>query len=217
MIREVLLYATYVMAVMPAIFYLFKKPNALDLKYIAPFVYLQAFSFLYEFIVTRQIGIDSTIWFKAYTCLEFICLYYFYDRLTDKKYTVLLKTFLWIFMSLFIGLLVFWLVTGNSRTDSWLTIIETLLVYSASFLWFKDIFTNMNLTTLWDSPAFYFISGFILYFSGTFFLFLMSDIVFTRKEMNKHWIINVILSLILYIIIASGIWKGHQKSHPYSG
>jgi hypothetical protein len=216
--KQILLYVGFAIAQLPLIGIWFsKKPKSADIVYITPFATLVAFGGLYEAIVTKQLHIDTTIWFKVYTLLEFICINYFFLKLLDKRHHLALKSLLMLFILVFIGLQIYWISGGSESTDSWLALLETILVYVASMFWFKDIFANMTLQTFWDSPAFYFVSGFILYFSGTLFLFLMSDFVFTPQEMSKHWIINVVLSLLLSIIIIIGIWKNHQKSRQYSG
>jgi hypothetical protein len=215
--RQILLFIAYAVGLVPFLLYNIKKNKSLDVKALSPFINLLALACLYEFIVTGQFRIDTLIWFKIYSFLEFISIYFFFETLSNHKYNKLLRLYFWIFILVYVGLQINWLMGGKSNTDSWLSIIETLFVYNAAYLWFKETFTNMSLTTLWASPAFYFISGFILYFSGTLFLFLMSDFVFTPQEMNKHWIINVILSLLLSIIIILGIWKSQRKSHQYSG
>jgi hypothetical protein len=216
-LQEIIADASLLISLLPAILIWLKKPRWQEVKYIIPFGLLTTFAGLYEILVTGIFGFNTTVWFKVYTFLEFVCIYYFFLKLSDKKYRKIFIFYLGVFIAIFVALQLYWINGGRASTDSSLTIFETVLVFSASFLWFRKIFSDMRLTTLWDSPAFYFISGFILYFSGTFFLFLMTDWVLTTEEMNRHWIINVILTLLLNSMITFGIWKGHQKSHQYSG
>jgi hypothetical protein len=217
MFNLILLYLAFFMGGMPALLYKLRATVSEENRFIAPFAYLIAISSIYESTVTLIFNVDSTVWFKMYTLLEFLCIFYFFLKLLHKQYRPLLYGFLVFFVITFIILQLLWLTEGKSETDSYLAIIETLFVYTMTFLWFKDIFTNRSLDSLWDSPAFYFISGFILYFSGTLFLFLMSDFVLTQQESGRYWIINVVLSLFFSIILLIGIWKGQIKSIRYSG
>jgi drug/metabolite transporter (DMT)-like permease len=215
--QVILLHTGFIIAQLPALMcWREKNNNWPETIFIKPFVWLIAFSALYEAIITFQFRVNPTVWFKVYTFLEFVCINYFFLKLLGKRYERIFYAWLVVFVLVFIGLQVLWLNGGSANTDSGLVILEILLVYVASIIWFKNTFTNMELTTLWESPAFYYVCGFVLYFSGTFFLFLMNDLV-SKIEMSKHWNINVYLSLLLSIIIIIGIWKNHQKSRQYSG
>lgn len=202
---------------MPVILFYLRKAQSEDLAYIAPVLWLRAFSSLYEFFISFLLQVNSTIWFMVYPIMEFLVMYYFFRKLFGEKHKAIINKFLIAFLLAAVALLVIWLYTGKSQTDSLLTVIQTIFVYTTAFLWFKEIFSEMKLASLWHSPAFYFVSGFIMYFSGTFFLFVMTDIVFTEDEMNRYWILNVILSLLLNTILTIGVWKGQNKSIRYSG
>lgn len=217
MVGLILFFIACILAIVPVIFYYIRKGRSEALVYIAPVLWLRAFSSLYEFFISFLLRVDSSIWFMLYPVLEFLVMYYFFQKLFGEKHKGIINKFLIGFLLATVVLLAIWLYTGMSQTDSVLTILQTIFIYMMAFLWFKEIFSEMKLASLWDSPAFYFISGFIMYFSGTFFLFVMTDIVFTEKEMNQYWIINVILSLLLNITLSIGVWKGQNKSIRYSG
>jgi hypothetical protein len=217
-LRDVILFTTLVSGLIPAIFVLGKKNYfSPEIFFLKPLFLILAFASFYEVIITLIFKVNTAVWFRIYTLMEFLCILYFFRQLLERKYKMLWNCFLLLFVASFVVLGIEWMVYENRKTDSYLTVIETLLVFAGSVIWFKDIFKYAKLASLWNSPAFYFISGFILYFSGTLFLFLMSDFVFTSKEMSKYWIINVILTLLLNIILLIGIWKGQQKSIRYSG
>lgn len=217
--KEVIIDLQFIAAGIPAVYLwlYYRRNRIIKFDYIKEYFFLIAFGALYEIIGTRWLNINTTVWFKVYVLLEFICIYLFFQRISAGQYRVWYRNFMFVFLLTFVGLQTYWISGGSPKTDSWLTILETILVYVGSTIWFKDIFKNLDLNTLWDSPEFYFISSFILYFSGTLFLFLMTDFVFSPKEMSKYWIINIVLSLVSDIIIIIGIWKGQQKSPQYSG
>lgn len=214
--RDLIVYLAYVLGTVPIILYLRKQEKHDDTKFLVPFIFLTFASVLYEIIATEILSVNSTVWFKVYTFLEFLCLYYFF-KCALRNSSRIVNSFLVGFILAFLSLQVHWISGGSANTDSSLITIEALFVYVGSSIWFKQTFTDMNLKTLWNSPAFFYISGFVLFFSGTLFLFLMSDIAFTPKEISRYWVINVILSIVLYISISIGIWIGQQKSPQYSG
>lgn len=202
----------------PALLYKFSRAkNACEVKNILPFLVLLVLASIYEFVFTYTLGLDTTFWFWVYPLLEFACLIYFFSRLFQGQYRNIFRFFILIFGICFTMFSVLWIITRRAMPDSYLVVIETILVYKASVLWFKDMFSNLLVKSLWDSPVFYFMAGFILYFSGNLFLFLMADFIFTSEETRRFWIINIILSLFLNFILLIGIWKGQQKSIQYSG
>src|SRR6478672_10957525 len=136
-----------------------KRFNWPELRFIAPFVCLIGFGALYEAIVTFQFRVNPTIWFKVYTLGEFICINYFFYKLLGEKYKKWFVGLLIGFILTFIGLQVIWLTGGSGDTDSGLVIFEIVLVYVASIIWFRNVFTDMTLDSFWDSPAFYFVAG----------------------------------------------------------
>jgi len=150
--------------------------------------------------------IDYRIWFKIYSLLEFLCLCYYFMILMPQ-----LKRFFKILLALFGLLYLFtvwlWVYRGDAQTDSLLCILETVLVYAGSISWFRGLFTNPDEIALLNNADFYFVSGFILYFSGTLFLFLMTDFVFTQQQAGSNWYINILLGLLLNVILSIGAWK----------
>ncbi|CAM3288997.1 hypothetical protein FLLO111716_01200 [Flavobacterium longum] len=217
--KEVVIDVQFLAAGIPAIYLWlhYSRNKVVKFPQIKEYFILIAFGALYEIIGTRWLNIHTTLWFKIYVLLEFVCIFLFFRRISAKKYQKIYLVLLWAFLLTFVGLQTHWIMGGTPKTDSWLSMLETILVYIGSVIWFKNIFSNMDLDTLWKSAEFFFISAFILYFSGTLFLFLMTDFVFSTKEMSKYWIINIVLSLLADILIIFGIWIGQQKSPQYSG
>jgi hypothetical protein len=100
----------------------------------------------------------------------------------------------------------------------YLTFIEVTFVLLASVIWFKEIFTDKSIESLWDSPSFYFISCFVLFFSGSLVYLLMSDMAaFTTAHRIKYLIILIMLTFLQNILLLIGIWKGQHKLNRYSG
>lgn len=214
-----LFYVTLFMGFVPPFFFRYKKYEYnREVRFMAPYVWLVAFASLYELVGSVILQINKDVWFRTYTLLDFIGVFYFFHRLIDARYRSVMYGFAIIFGLTFIGLLFYWNIIPNMLTDSYLTTIETVFIYTVTFLWFKDMFSNLELTSLWYSPAFYFVSAMILYYSGTFFLFAMSSSI---KEVGlrffTYWSLNVFFSLILRILLIIAIWKGRQNLIRYSG
>ena len=217
MFDQLFIYATLAMGALPLVLMMPKARKLPELRPIWPLAALLAVSAVYETIGSVILKINTAFWFQFYLLPEFLCVLQFFNLLFNDRYKRLWLTFLIIFITSFLCLFSLRFFSPRLKTDFFLSTIELGLVFIGSFIWFKDIFRKMKVESLWESPTFYFISALILYFFGTFFLFLMRDIVFTPAEVGRHWVINVVLSLFLGIILSIGIWIGRNKSTRFSG
>ena len=215
---QVALYIIYFSGLLPVLYYrLSGAYKNEEISYAGPFIWLIGFASLYEPIVTTMLRVDSRIWFRVYTLLEILAIYYFFRKLFKYKYRRLINVFLFSYLAIFVWLLGWGFVMKNYANNSYNLVVELIFVFTCTFIWLKDLFSDMKLESLWQSPTFYILSGFILYFSGTLIFFLMTDLVFTIREARKYSIINMALSFFLHLILLLAIWKGQKKSIPYSG
>lgn len=214
-----LLYITYFIGIVPITLVKVRKHFSAEIYYLEPLLWLMLFATFYESIATLYFNVPSAVWFRTFILLEFACLFYFFYKVFKGRFKPLFAFFAIVFLALFIYLLTIWKSTPNLLTDSYLIIVEAVFVFVCSFIWFQNIFKLLEVQSLRDSSVFYFISGFILYFSGTFFLFLMTNSILVNKGTNlmDYWILNIVFTLIMRILIIIGIWKGQKKLHPYSG
>lgn len=198
----------------PLINYLiFKRKLKHETTFIEPFLWLVAFASLYEFFGTILLQINCNFWFRIYILLSFLSLLYFFYQLFNKKYKSFFVFFIMIFFSCFVSLIFVWNNSNNLQSDSFLNTIQTITILSFSMIWFKNIFTNLQIEYLWKSPVFYFISGMVIYYFGTLFLFLLSDIIYKndKSSLQEYWMINIFLNFIFRLLLIIGIWKGRVK------
>lgn len=214
---QILLFIVQVLGIIPILLLKVQKQTH-ETLYIKPFVWLLTFSVFYEVVATLILKINNIVWFRFYLLLEFYAVFYFFLRLFEARYKVYLISSASIFAVVFITLLFYWDNSNNLKTDSFLSVLEIIFVYCSSILWCKDLFNNLTQRSLLDYSIFYFIAGFILYFSGTLFLFLISDLIFSSTlNFENYWTLNIAFNILLRIFLIIGIWKGQQKSMQYSG
>lgn len=193
-------------------FYL-KNRRSEEINLLKPFLYLVAFSSIYEFVFSFLLKINVTIWFRVYSLIETFILMMFFYKLTIGKYKFIQSFYLLIYIVLFIVISIMGNKINFDRGDSFLSLVEFLFIITLSVLWFKNLFNDLKLISLWNSPIFYFISGLVLYFSGTSFLFLSCEIISSTDEVNfyDYWIINVVLAFIFRVLLIVSVWKGQVK------
>lgn len=98
------------------------------------------------------------------------------------------------------------------KTYGFLAIIEFFLIIIFSINWFVNVFKNKDVESLLQLSHFYFISGLLIYYSGTIFLFILSDeILQAGLSLKSYWTVNLILLLIFRILLIISIWKGRTK------
>jgi hypothetical protein len=185
---------------------------------IIPFVVLVFAASMYEWIFTNILRVNTLVWFRVYILLEYLCLLYYFTKIVPSA-KLFGAGFSILFLTAFMLSVVYWDDSSSYKGDGYLSVLQTIFTYIFAFLWFKDIFKNLELTSLWNSPDFYFISAFVLYYSATIFLFILADIMVKQDkgQFVHYWSINIVSVLVLRLLLTFGIWKGHQKSIPYSG
>jgi hypothetical protein len=211
---DILFYVALLLGSFPILLLINRVSLNSTLKYpIAPFLWLIIVSNLYEFVGTTLLKLPSAYWFRLYMLLEFFALGYFYYYLIEKKHGYFFLIFLTTYLVLFSILIFNWDIATSLKTNSYLAIIEIITVYFFSILWLKNIFTNMDKNNFVQKSDFFFVSGILLYLSGTIFLSLLGDSILKNKalHLDDFWILNIIFNIILSIFLIVGVWKIQQK------
>lgn len=211
----ILLYTTLLLGIIPVIQILLYRNRRYNTGPIKPFLYLTAISSLYEIIFTILLQKDVTIWFIIYDTLEFLLIFYFFFKLNFPKYKIFFLIFL-IAFAIFVIPSIFFInksIHHFLNAQALFSGITTLLIFTMTFLWFRDIFKKMEIPSLWSNPEFYFISALFIYHSTTFFLFLLSDIILNidAEKFMDYWLLNIIATLILRILLIIGVWKTYRR------
>ena len=208
---QILFYIALFIGFIPLLI-LFLKKRAFDLKKpIIPFVWLTALATLYEFIGTGLLEIKTSYWFQVYSFLEIITLSYFFFKLFQPKYKIAFWVFLVLLITTYGFSFFFWNENAGLIPKAINKTPLTLFVLTFSFLWFKELFKKMKIQNPWQNADFYFVSGFAIYYSSTFFLFLLGSFIFNSNVyFYDYWLVNIIATLILRIFLIIGVWKMKQ-------
>lgn len=182
-----------------------------DLKLpIIPFIWLTVFAVIYELAGTLVLKINTTYWFQLYSFLEMIALYLFFYRLFKPSYRRVFRLFLFLMVIMYCISFYFWNASSNFISKAINTVPVTLFVLIFSALWFRELFRKIDLSNPWQEPAFYFVTGFSVYYSGTFFLFLLSNIISNSNvHFYDYWFVNILATFIFRVYLIIGVWKMH--------
>lgn len=139
---------------------------------------------------------------STYTIIEYILLSTYLYILFRKK---LLKRVLIIFSIFFliisIGNLIFINHLAPGEIDSIPLAVSSLILISGSIIYFFESIQNPDVTFIYSKPSFWVVVGIMIYFSGTFFLFLQYE---NLSEIDKEnfWIINMICFILKNIFFS---------------
>lgn len=200
------------LGIVPLVVYLFHKRVNLESHYIIPFIYLTAFASVYEIVGTTFFKISAKYWFRFYIFLEFYTILYFYYKLL--RYKLFFKGIGFLYLIVYLYLLSTWSSYKVGFLDMPLNVLMTFLVVISSFLWFINVFKKLEDIPLYKRSDFFYISGLLIYFTGTFLVFLMADYLRDNPEykMLDFWILIVFFNIVLRITLIITIWKARIKS-----
>lgn len=210
--NEVFVNFVCVLGIIPFVVYLLNRKVSIETKCFLPFIFLLAFASFYEFLGTDIFKINTSYWFRLYSLLEFCTVWYFYFKFLQYKKTYIFYGI--IYLALFCFLLINWSPSSREMNDLPLNIAITLLVLVSSFLWFLDVFKKGDDKPLYLRPEFYYVSALLIYFTGTFWVFLMTDYIINDDSIKllDYWVLIVIFNLILRVTLIFAVWKAQIKS-----
>ena len=185
-----------------------------EVRFAVPFIWLTAFASLYEPIVTTWLKVNAYFWFTVFGFMEFFCIHLFFKRAFGGRYKKMLTVFLVVFSAAYVAVVARAFIVWEFPSMFPFTLLTVAFIVLCAVLWFKDVFSDMNIESLWQSPTFYFISCFLLVYLGSFSFFGMFDLsTFSLQEVLKFAIIPVMFTYLQNLMLIIGIWKGqHQLS-----
>lgn len=94
-----------------------------------------------------------------------------------------------------------------------MNIATLILVLISSFFWFINVFKKLEEKPLYLRTEFYYISILLIYFSGTFLVFLMTDYIISNESMELlyYWNLIVIFNFIVRLTLIFTVWKARVK------
>ncbi|MEM6522449.1 MAG: hypothetical protein AAF693_01600 [Bacteroidota bacterium] len=171
--------------------------------------------FLYQKVILLFIAISfgtdlfTTFIFKqgnytilyAYGLVESLILIWFY-KIAFGLHKKWFKFIIAVFSSLYLSILFrFELGEFNSYSRS----LESLVMIFLCCLLFYRFYSKEEDIFLDKSPLFWFNIAILVYFSGSFFSFLLSKLIL--KDQLASWAIHNISNIFKNLIIAIGLWK----------
>ncbi len=186
---------TYISYIITAsLFFVFFKNNK-NRRSIIILIYT-LYSFLNDLVIERRLlavsNIPDSFLLSLFTIVEFFFLFYYLNTLLNNRK---IKIFL-LFGSIVFGFLALINLYKNFilKTTSLDTIpiaVSSIVLISGSIFYLFETIQKPEITFVYSKQSFWVVVGIMIYFSGTFFLFLQFDSL-SRADQLNFWTINLI-------------------------
>ena len=154
-------------------------------------------------------GINNMPLLHLFTLLEFSMLTFFYRIIS-------LRTFypysIFLFAALCVLNAVFFQPVYEHNTYS--RSLEALLIIVMAVFFFYKMLNEATVSRWYQSSLVWFNMALLLYFSGSLFLFLFSQLLTYNRQANEiAWFMHATLVILMYLLLAIGFWQ--TKTNDY--
>ncbi|WP_020605549.1 hypothetical protein [Spirosoma spitsbergense] len=178
------------------------------LRYVALFVGLAVLGEATSYITARVLKVPNLYILHFYTIVEFNIIALFYRAFFSRFYPRLLVPGLMIgFTTLAILNSAF--LQPLTGYNTYARGLEGLLVIALALLCFYKMLTELTAKRIDRHPVFWINTGFLLYFAGSLFFLILSNILLTNS--NRTLILTVfglhaLLMVVMHLLISIGLW-----------
>jgi hypothetical protein len=184
----------------------FVRLNA-GLRILVFYVFLSGCVDVLSDIIIQYFKHSNTELLRGFTLLEFVLLTLYFRTLFNSK--IAKRLLLAAILSFgIIDIICTQFLQPGDAFDSYASAIESLFMVFFPLCYFYKIFAEAVIEKLEKEPSFWIVTAILIYFAGTLFLFLCSDIALTsmKEYFLKYWSINFILNIIFNILLTAGLW-----------
>ena len=151
----------------------------------------------------------------SFTIIEFSFFCYFIYLILPKNFVKRLTPFLWISFIIFTVIYYFFYNKGR-EFDSFSIGVEAIIVISLCAYYLFSQVKGSNDLLIYSTFNFWVVITFLLYFSGTFFLYLFTDKMLMSPEFQKlYFIINISFNIFKNILLCVAMTMKVEKSVNY--
>jgi hypothetical protein len=207
-VYETVLYVTLAAGLLPCILFHSKQAKAKgDARPILPFLWLTAFASVYETLGSLILQWDTSYWFRIYDLLEFCAIFYFLHSLLGALWKKGYYLFPAIYGLLYIGCLCLWDDLNELQAKAIFSTILVIFICTGVFTWLTARLKGIKEILSTATPVLIFVLSILLYYTATYFLFLVSNELFTNAKENfeNYWLLNIIATLLFRILLIVGV------------
>jgi hypothetical protein len=148
---------------------------------------------------------------STFTILEFSCFSLFFNELFKQS---ILSYIIKASILIYIPTSVYLLSSENHLVNNFDTIpviTQSIFFISLCIYYFFDQIRNPINLFIYDTFEFWIVASILIYFSGTFFIYLFSSNL-SNNELNKYWFINYVFNLLKNILFGLAFYLNIKKN-----
>jgi len=145
---------------------------------------------------------------NAYLFIQFSILFYIFSFYNSRK--ILLK-FLYAFFVVFYAINLFFIQSPQIfNTNS--NVISSLILIGLSISFFYRLLNELSIFHVHRLPMLWLSFATLIYYSGTLFLFLISNYLFQSTDESNimMWILHNLLNITKNILFAIALWQSYR-------
>lgn len=173
--------------------------------------YLSLYSVLSDLLINPLLNkaFSNFLGYRLYTVIEFVLLIYYFKLLFESKTVNRIISFLAVtFLAVS---LVDLFVTQAHSFDSIPVALQGLIVITFCLFYLHKAIQELELISISASPNFWIITSLLIYFSGTFFLFALSQQNISDKNFSLTYSILIqTFTIIKNILISIGFYTFYR-------
>ncbi|WP_205511934.1 hypothetical protein [Longitalea arenae] len=207
-LQKILLFCSAWIVIVPVLIcILFYRNYNAGLKVLGIHVFIACAVELSSYLLMK-LGRNNLPLLHFYTLSEFVLLYIYYDLFFHNTFPKWLLRGLagcFVLFTLINSIFVQSIYTFNNYARA----LEALLLIILALLCFYKLYLPVQTTGATHHSVVWINSGILLYFSGAFTLFILSNYILPLgKTLNTRiWAVHSFLSILLYVFISIGLWR----------
>ena len=208
-------YLIYVIALIVEL----KRNRSNKIKVLLIYYIVAIFTITYACFIALDYNDDNNWLYNIHYLLSTLVIaYYFYNTIIRSKERAIITI---LYCMVFINFIVTDLALNNTFFNSFSTAFFFLCVVISTIIYFYQLVNYINEKNALGNFNFWLISGYLLYFLGSFFIILTYK-YFTDKFTDEQrsvlanlWAVqNLLLFISSLILIIYQLWKTYQKKSP---
>ncbi len=204
-IFKLLLYTGIFSHLLPLVFFLiFKRDNKENevrviFFYIVYCIINEGLGFYFQ---SARLIDSANFLFAIFNIVEYSFLAYFFYIIARKKKAKKIIIFIWISYSLFAAL-DFVYFNNLKAFDSFTSGIESLIILLLCIYYLITEIRNSYTSAIYSTSNFWIVISFLIYFSGTFFLYIMAENTLHDTQYQKfYFVINNSFNILKNILLS---------------
>lgn len=178
-----------------------------SLKILAVFIFIVALLEVITYIMSAM-SMNNMLLFHAYSFVEFGCIsLIYYTILNSVKTRRFVLTVLTLFVVLSSANIIYF--ESIESFNSYQRFMEFVFIILYLFLYMSELIKSEDSPFLEMHPYFILSISFLVYFTGTFILFIYAKNI-SKSQTISPWTIHAALNIFLNLMYSVVIWKGSK-------